>query len=480
MTGLESWRLMKLRNCFNAKKAYIRVTLLIGMKYALLLSLFITSSFAYAQFGIGHATLTFNDPARSGGYGSGGGAGRQIQTEIYYPGTTAGENVPVLADSFPIIVFGHGFAMSWDAYSNIWEHYVPLGYIVAFPRTEGSLFPSPSHADFGLDLALVSTKMNDLNSNSQSPFFQRLNGNTAIMGHSMGGGASMLAAGNSTSIRTVVGLAPAETNPSAIAASANVSVPALIFSGSEDGVTPPNDHHVPIYNALGSGCKSFASIVGGGHCYFANTNFNCDFGEATSSGGITITRAEQQARVFAILDPWLAFSLKMDCNAYELFQQALAANPSLVVGSTTCSVNTTPQITQQGSLLTCSVPGYNYQWYLDGIAIPSATNQTLNCTVNGAYTVEVVFNTGCSEISDQYLLFDLGITENKRVVMVYPNPFNETLMVSGVDEGVQFQIVQPDGKCVMQGQLNGLLNMRDFASGTYFLHVQNTWVKLTK
>ena len=116
----------------------------------------------YAQnFPIGHTTITFNDPTRSGGFGSGGGSGRQIQTEIYYPSTSNGTNTPVANGTFPIIVFGHGFAMSWDAYENIWEDLVAKGYIMAFPRTEGSLLPAPSHANFGLDLALVEIKMNN-------------------------------------------------------------------------------------------------------------------------------------------------------------------------------------------------------------------------------------------------------------------------------------------------------------------------------
>jgi len=73
-----------------------------------------------AQFSIGHTTITFNDPNRTGGFGSGGGAGRQIQTEIYYPAAMAGDNVPVSVGEFPVVVIGHGFVMSWDAYANIW------------------------------------------------------------------------------------------------------------------------------------------------------------------------------------------------------------------------------------------------------------------------------------------------------------------------------------------------------------------------
>jgi predicted dienelactone hydrolase len=110
------------------------------MKSILFLVLFL-AQFCHAQVSIGHTTITFNDPTRSGGVGSGGGPGRQIQTEIYYPATSAGTSTPFASGKFPIIVFGHGFAMTWDAYSNIWEHYVPRGYIMAFVRTESSLFP---------------------------------------------------------------------------------------------------------------------------------------------------------------------------------------------------------------------------------------------------------------------------------------------------------------------------------------------------
>ena len=293
---------------------------------------------AIGQYQVGHTTITFNDPSRTGGFGSGGGTGRQIQTEIYYPATTAGDNVAASSGTFPVIVFGHGFAMSWDAYTNIWEHFVPMGYIMAFPRTEGSLIPSPSHSDFGLDLAWVEQLMHAENVSSSSILYQHVHANSAIMGHSMGGGASILAAQNNTNIKTVVGLAPAETTPSAISAAPSVSVPAVIYSGSSDGVTPPADHHIPIYNGLASACKTFVSIIGGAHCYFANSNFNCDFGETTSSTGISITRDQQQATTFASLDLWFDYILKGNASSLNTFLNELNSTPaSEAIPETTCT-----------------------------------------------------------------------------------------------------------------------------------------------
>lgn len=304
--------------------------------YIQLIAFILLSFTTFAQYPIGSTTITFNDASRTGGYGSGGGSGRQIQTEVYYPAIAAGVDASVASGVFPVITFGHGFAMSWDAYQNIWEHYVPLGYIVVFPRTEGSLFPAPSHGDFGLDLKLVDEKMQLLNSNAASPFYQKISSNSAIMGHSMGGGATILAGAGNTSIETIIGFAPAETTPSAIAAAPNVTAPAIIFSGSQDGVTPPNDNHLPIYDGLASSCKSFVSLIGGGHCYFANTNFNCDFGETTSSTGITISRTEQQTRTYSVLDPWLDYILKGNSAAYSTYLTALDAMPTEIVSQTTC------------------------------------------------------------------------------------------------------------------------------------------------
>ncbi|TVR41124.1 MAG: T9SS C-terminal target domain-containing protein [Cryomorphaceae bacterium] len=281
----------------------------------------IISTPAVGQFQVGQTTITFNDPDRTGGFGSGGGPGRQIQTEIYYPASTAGTNVAVAGGTFPIISFGHGFVMTWSAYQNIWEFLVPQGYIVAFPRTEGGF--SPSHLDFGLDLALVVERMEALNDEQSSLFFGHVAQNAAaIMGHSMGGGATMLGAAT-INVQAVIGLASAETSTSAIAAAADVTAPMLMLSGSSDDVTPPAEHQIPIFNASAALCKYHVTITGGGHCNFANSNFNCNTGELFTSGNITISRAEQQATMNDYVLPWLNRWLKDDVASLQDFTDLL-------------------------------------------------------------------------------------------------------------------------------------------------------------
>jgi dienelactone hydrolase len=439
--------------------------------------LLIATSFSlslFAQYQVGHTTITFNDPARTGGFGSGGGSGRQIQTEIYYPATTAGDNVALVAGQFPVITFGHGFAMSWDAYSNIWQRYAAKGYILAFPRTEGGLIPSPSHGDFGTDLRQVAEKMLALNTNASSIFNGKVAQKALIMGHSMGGGATMLAAANNSNIVGIVGLAPAETNPEATLAAPNVTVPALIFSGTADGVTPAAEHHTPIYNGLASSCKNFVNITGGGHCYYAQTNFNCDFGEGTSSPNISIDRAQQQLLTYTILDPWLDYILNDNCEAYTLFQTALSST-SGTTGITTCPSVAAVSITANGAILTSSTSGVSYQWYYNNSPINNATSQSFTATQDGNYTVKVTYQYGCVT-SAVYAYGNVYIDENTIAFKLFPNPVSSMLNIVNTNGQMASYFLQDiSGRVILtfeSSDSNLTFDLSKFSKGNYFVNIE--------
>ena len=284
------------------------------MKRILVLVMVVTCSENLFAQQIGHTAVTFIDSSRNN---------RTIPAEIYYPALTAGDNTPIATGIFPLITFGHGFVMTWSAYQNFWETLVPEGYIVVFPTTEGGL--SPNHADFGEDLRFLITKIQGSGAGTSVP--QTSVGITsAIMGHSMGGGSSFLAAENNSVITTMVSFAAANTNPSSIVAAQNISVPILLFSGSNDCVTPPPQHQDIMYDSAASAYKTQVYVTAGGHCYFANYNFNCTFGESTCSPSPAITRAEQQSAVNDFLKPWLAYFLKGDCTKAQEFQDSLVAS----------------------------------------------------------------------------------------------------------------------------------------------------------
>jgi hypothetical protein len=274
------------------------------------------SETAFSQpFQIGHVTLQLTDTSRNN---------RSIPAEVYYPALTAGEEVPVASGQFPVLSFGHGFVMIVSAYTNFSNLLVPEGYIFILPNTETGI--SPSHNDFALDLSYVIRAMSMANTDPGSLFFGSIAGSSAVMGHSMGGGASMLAAGSDTSITAVVNFAAANTNPSAIAASSNITRPALLFAGAEDCVTPPSQHQEIMYDSLASSCKTLISVTGGGHCYFANANFLCTFGENSCGPNLTISREEQQDVTFSFLIPWLDHFLKAGQGSWEIFSDSLVVS----------------------------------------------------------------------------------------------------------------------------------------------------------
>lgn len=342
-------------------------------------------STAFAQFSVGHRTITYNDPARSN---------RAIACEVYYPGVSAGDNVAVASGEFPIIVFGHGFTMQPTAYPNWKDEFVPDGYIMVFPSTETGF--SPVHQEFGLDIRFLATQMQAEGQNSSSPFYQHVSNRTAFVGHSMGGGSSVLAASGFSGVDCIVGLAPAETNPSAVTAAANVSAPTMILSGSSDGVTPPEDHHIPIYNGLGTSCKYFVSIQDGSHCRFASSPGLCNFGEIIPG---SLSAAAQQAVSYAVCHPWFRYFLKDDCSAWDDFENALATETDLGTINSACA-NSAPIISENAGTLE-SDPQPNYQWYLNGVEIPTADQQTFVYSQSGNYQVASVILGNCPSFSNE-------------------------------------------------------------------------------
>jgi len=284
-----------------------------------LLILLCLSFHAFSQdYSIGSTTVNFIDPERNN---------RSINTAIYYPALSSGQNAPIAPGQFPVIAFGHGFVMVHTAYNFLWTDLVPKGYILAFPTTEGGF--SPSHLNFGLDLAFIVSQMKVEGQNPSSFFYDAVAETSAIMGHSMGGGASFLACDGNEEPTTIVTFAAANTNPSAIGAAEGVSIPALLFAGQNDCVTPPPVHQYPIYEATASQQKVIVDVIGGGHCFFADYNLFCSIGEGSCSPQPAISREQQQSATLDFLNPWFEFMLKNDHNAWQVFLDSLQSSPRI-------------------------------------------------------------------------------------------------------------------------------------------------------
>jgi len=382
------------------------------MKNLLLFIFTVTVLFISAQpYAVGHVSINFKDASRTGGYAINGGTtfptggtGRDMGAEIYYPATTNGNNAAFAAGRFPVIVFGHGFAMGWDAYTTFFDSMARSGYIIALPRTEGSLLPAPSHLDFGKDLAKIAQLLLVADTTASSFFYNKLTGREAIGGHSMGGGATFLSdAYANANVLCYFTFAAAETNPSAVAASKLTTRPHLIFSGTYDCVAPPAAHQNLMYDSLTSTCKTQINITKAYHCAFADNNFNCGFGEGTciTSGGLSSINQQQIVRMY--LEPYLDYYLKGVCPSWYRFQ-GLVDTATIASIRQSCN-NSVPQnaaitgnnsyCTGDSTLLTATDAGFNYTWS------NAAGTASIYAAQAGSYTV-TVSNTICQLVSTPF------------------------------------------------------------------------------
>ena len=239
-----------------------------------------------------------------------------FSAQIRYPATSAAANAPFAAAAgpAPAVSFGHGFLSAVDLYDSTMDHLASHGYIVIATTSEGGFLPN--HANFALDIRQCLTWLEQQDALKSSWLFGAVNQDAfGVSGHSMGGGASALAAGADTRVKCLATLAAAETNPSAAAAAGNVQRPARFIVGSQDTiVAPPTTQNQ--YTACDAP-RQFVTITGGSHCGFIDSAIiACDSG--------ALARADQLAKTRALLLEFFDTHLRGDAIDYAAVWGAAA------------------------------------------------------------------------------------------------------------------------------------------------------------
>ena len=213
-----------------------------------------------------------------------------------------------LVERSAMYAFGHGYLSPIGPYQSTLEHLASWGVTVVAPRSGAGL--RPSHEAFGADLVAaldavaVAAAADDWEGLPVDATAR------AVGGHSMGGGAAVLAAAMDPSIRTVATLSAADTRPSAVAAAATVEVPMLLVAASEDRITPVGGHQRPIFEAA-HGPAQLRVIEGGGHCgYLDQTDLL-----GLICGRSTLDAETQRALGRAALTVWLRGEVMADAAA---------------------------------------------------------------------------------------------------------------------------------------------------------------------
>lgn len=214
--------------------------------------------------------------------------GRTFPAQLVQPtGTNPG--------AYPVVAFGHGFAQSSSRYASTLAALAARGYVVIAADSETGLLPNHGRFADDLERSIRWARANVPNAHRTLD---------AVSGHSMGGGAALLAADRYPSIDSVATLAAAETRPSATTASSGVTVPALYVVGDRDTIVRPTTTRT-MFDSKPAPAR-FVTILGGYHCGFNDSTsffgFGCDSG--------TISRATQLAITAELLGDFLDSKLK--------------------------------------------------------------------------------------------------------------------------------------------------------------------------
>ena len=110
-----------------------------------------------------------------------------------------------------------------------------------------------------------------------------------------------------------------------------------------------------------------------------------------------------------------------------------------------------PVVTFDGT----NVKTYNfyatYQWYINTVTIPGATNYQTLAYTNGSYNVIVTDTNGCQLLSAATALFHVGVNDVNALhtISIYPNPATDVIHIEcGIDVNVTISTIE--GKSVMQ------------------------------
>jgi uncharacterized repeat protein (TIGR03803 family) len=153
------------------------------------------------------------------------------------------------------------------------------------------------------------------------------------------------------------------------------------------------------------------------------------------------------------------------------------------VEQTFCINPAMPFITIAGAdteniLLTSSAAAGN-QWYLNGAALPSATQTTFHPTVAGVYTVKVTVDNCSSELSAQLPLIVTDVMDTRESkIRLYPNPTTSHLTVELPSDNnfYTLQLFHSDGSRMLQSETTHQTvewDVHELPTGLYIVRVQH-------
>ncbi|WAL65107.1 alpha/beta hydrolase [Amycolatopsis cynarae] len=154
---------------------------------------------------------------------------------------------PASGLGLPGVAFGHGWVQPPGRYHDLLAHLASWGIVAAAPATQRG--PLPSHRLFAADLVTTLDILTGvrLGPGGLSVAPDRL----GLAGHSVGGGAAVLAAAGDQRVRAVATIAAAQTIPPATEAARKVTAAGLHLAAAGDLIAPAAGNAEAIAKAWG-------------------------------------------------------------------------------------------------------------------------------------------------------------------------------------------------------------------------------------
>ncbi len=195
---------------------------------------------------------------------------------------------PVSGRGLPAVALSHGWLQPAHRYADTMRYLASWGFVVVAPDTQKG--PIPSHGVMARDLttALRVVAGGKLGNGRVRVDDRKL----GVLGHSIGGGAAVLAAAGDSSIRAVVTVTAAATRPSAVEAATRVQVPGLHLVGSDDDMADGDGASIA---AAWAGPAMLRTVKGASHLGLAEGSH----WSSTISGSGNEKRIQQVVRLLA-------------------------------------------------------------------------------------------------------------------------------------------------------------------------------------
>ena len=136
-------------------------------------------------------------------------------------------------------------------------------------------------------------------------------------------------------------------------------------------------------------------------------------------------------------------------------------------------------IAQNGTVLNSNFASGN-QWYLDGVAIAGATNNTYSPVQSGNYSLAISLSTGCQLLSDNFV-YVLLTNNNDIGLVIFPVPASSQLNIifaAKTNENVAFTLINSAGSVVFNskqaitaGNISTVIDVINQPPGSYVLEI---------